>query len=530
MVTLRHETRRICLFASFLLASTAAYCAETAPAAGCPSLAGLRDECANLGRAEAFVERESPPGEKAACLKWIADHYRDCGDYRAEAVYLKAVEEAPDDPEILEAAARYYRTYRGSRGLFAESEAFYLRAESALEKSPPGNSAAILRERIRRGRIELHKREGLGLLMPGAPGARFGVYLETDAEDGELFFAHNDLVTPMRTLLNLDDTFDPRLILRDRAHRSIRNRLRFRFGPAPYLDLAWNRIEETNTLASQSLPVLFDDLVVEELEIGVEDTAGSEIGDVLWRVDYREGTFDVEGPAGEELRRLTAATTLTRNLGRVKADFTLLGSDAEVDLPGGGRNDDLLLASNLRLLHFPDPKVTKRRPVDPLGYEYALGYVSRQREFGPEVLLVQDTYFASLKLTELIPHTDFDFVANHFQNEVKGRKAEDSSDLELNAIFTHRLIDRINTLEPHQSERSLGINQWAVTLRLVEDLSTRSFKDLESRGFVIGSFVELFSGRLSSSTLILEGAYEVREYHRLDIRESRSLFSLHLGL
>ncbi len=513
----------------------------------CQSLARFRDQArapesdplAFLEDAEAFVDRESPRGEKATCLKWIADSYRELGAYAAERVYLKAVELAPNEPWLLEAVAQYYRTYRGARGLFAESEAFYLRAETALEESLRGDrpqteasqtSAANLRERILRGRIELNKREGLGLLVPGAPGDRLGIYLETDAVDGQLFFAHNDLVTPTRTLLNLDGSFDPRLILRDREHGSIRNRLRLRFGVAPYLDLAWNRIEETNTLASQSLPIFFDGLDVEEFEIGAEDSAGSDIGDVLWRIDYREGTFDPEGPAKEEFHRLTAATTLTRNFGRVKADFTLLGSDARVDLlPGGGEDDDRLFAANLRLLHFRHTDYTKR-PIDPLGYEYAMGYVSRRREFGPEVLLIQDTYFGSVKLTEFIPHTDFDFVANYFQNEVRGRTKEDSSNLELNAIFTHRLIDRLNAIIPYQSQRSLGINQWAATLRLAEDLSTRSFKDLESHSLGIGSFVELFSGPLGFSTLILEGVYEIRKYHDLDITERRSLFSLHLGL
>ena len=74
---------------------------------------------------------------------------------------------------MLEAIARYYRIFRGSRGLFAESEMYYLRAESsvtdALRKARAEGSASTrwleeLRETIVRGRIELNKREGLGLI------------------------------------------------------------------------------------------------------------------------------------------------------------------------------------------------------------------------------------------------------------------------------------------------------------------------------------------------------------------------------
>src|SRR3990172_8771649 len=67
------------------------------------------------------------------CYARLADEIDEADVYRAEKLYLRAAELAPENPVVLEAIARYYRVIRGSRGLFAESEAYYLRARSAVD-------------------------------------------------------------------------------------------------------------------------------------------------------------------------------------------------------------------------------------------------------------------------------------------------------------------------------------------------------------------------------------------------------------
>jgi len=108
---------------------------------GCPPLvaeleraAACRGEARRvvLRQAEALIDLSWPADLAACCYKRLADLAVDIGDYDAERLYLRAAELNPDDAAIIEAVARYYRIYRGARGLFAESEAFYLKAERAL--------------------------------------------------------------------------------------------------------------------------------------------------------------------------------------------------------------------------------------------------------------------------------------------------------------------------------------------------------------------------------------------------------------
>jgi len=493
-----------------------------------------RDEMLlKLSRAE-FEVLATSREDRVACLKWLADLHRDLGSYHAEELYTRAIAMAPENPELLEAAARYYRNHRGAKGLFAEAERYYLRAEAALE---PALSAAEpspwlleLRERIVRGRIELNKREGLGLALPGRPGRSFGVYLGQSFDDGAFGVAHNDLATPAQTLLNLDPNFDLRAMLREEDVVRRRTRLRFRSGSRPYWDVAWSSLEATEVIASQTVPVEFADLEVEEAELAVEDTMNlAPAVDFLWRAELRHGDFDVEGPARESFDRLTASTIFTRAFGRVKADLELLGSFSTIDLRPGDTDHDRLAAANLRFLHFRSPKSAERRLIDPRGYEYVAGYVTRNRQFGEDVELVQETFFVGVKLAEIATRTDLQILSNFFRNTVRGRAHEDSSNFELNVILVYRLLDLVNNMKIKQANRSLGLAQWSITARLFLDETPDPLNEFESRGIVLGSFVEIFSGPAHRSTVILEGAYEIRDYPRLDERQMLARFGLRLG-
>jgi hypothetical protein len=385
-----------------------------------------------------------------------------------------------------------------------------------------------LREAIVRGRIELNKREGLGLAIPYRPGNTVGVYFSLADDDGEFPVSHNDLATPALTLLGIDPDFETRQMVRQLDSRRQRARLRFRMGERPYFDLAWSTTKATDVFASQWLPVTFFDLDLEEFEFGIEDVVDrAPAADLLWRVDFRRGTSDAVGFVTEEYDRVNASLTVTRNLGRVKTDFEFLGSAAWIEPSYGGRDLDILGAFNLRMVHFRDP--TPEQKIDPRGYEYSLGFVTRQREFGEAVELVQETLHVGVKLREVLRRTDLQILPNYFRNIVRGKENENSSHLELNVVIDHRLVDLVNDLERHQSRQLLGLAQWAMSLRLFQDVTLSTIDDFESRGYVAGSFLELFSGPLNRSTVILEMNYEWRDYYHLDRREEMMRFLVRLG-
>jgi len=481
--------------------------------------------------------------ELAACYKELADDYRDRGSYRAEKLYLRAVElsqQSLGHPQILEAIARYYRTFRGSKGLFAESEDYYLRAERAIDDAiavaraggtTPHPTFSRLREEIIRGRIELNKREGLGILIPSQPGRRFGVYLGSQVEYGEFPLSQNDLLAEYRRARDNGLIFESRDMLREPSGLGQHHRLRVRFGKYPYLDFGWHDVDRRNAIADDWNPGKFNEFDIDEIEVGVEDTLGiAPVADLLWRLEYRRGESDVEqSRQQEDFYRFTGLTTLTRNFGRLQANLDLAGSYASITPKGSSGEDDWIAAAALRMLHFPEFATTERRIIDPRGYEYALGFVQHRHKYAGGVDLIQDTFFAGIKLAEVLRDTDVQFLSNVFRNTVEGESNRDSSDLELNLILTHRILDFVNNMEFRQADRPIGIAQWAFNVRLFEDISTESFDDFESRGAVLSSFVELFSGPANRSSIILEASYEIRRYYHLDDTQHMFRTSLRLG-
>jgi hypothetical protein len=311
---------------------------------------------------------------------------------------------------------------------------------------------------------------------------------------------------------------DPNAMIRKSYLFRHRNRLRIRYGRLPHLDVAWNDVNQTKALTIGGDPGAFEDIDIHELQIGLEDSMGvAPFGDVFWRLGWTRG--DVEGGDEEDIDRITAATTLTRNFGRFKANLGLFGNFAWIDVNDERIDNDYTWAVNLQLLHYPELATTEERPINPRAYEYGLGMVRHTREYPGSEELVQDTFFAGLKRTEILPRTDIQFLANIFGNSIHGEPhgepSRDSDDLELNLILTHRILDFVNEVQMHQTERRIGLAQWAVAARLFEDISLRELEDFESRGAVLSTFVEIFSAPANRSTAIFEAAYELRDYHNL---------------
>jgi hypothetical protein len=501
--------------------------ASAVPILDCPDATVLRS-AASHGSPPFITPPDWSNETTAVCYAVLAEEVRETDTYRAETLFVQAVELAPRNPAVVEAIARFYRIFRGSRGLFAESEDYYLRARDAIEdalgvarESDPASVERLeeLREKIIRGRIELNKREGLGLFIPSEPGDALGIYLGIGIEYGQVPVAHNDLATWARGLLNKFSNFDTRNMLREPDRFYQRYRLRARYGRLPYVDLAWSELDQSDAIASGEPPVEFFDFDMNNWEFALEDSVGfAPVGDLFWRLEYRRSKADPEGFPSDTIDRGTVSTTLTRSFGRVKADLDLLGSFATVDVDP--RQEDYprrkdrerTYAATLRLLHFPELKTMERRVIDPRGYEYLLGAVHHSREWDA-VDQFQDTFFGGVKLAEVVPRTDLQVLTNYFRNNIKGESGKDSSDVEINLIVSYRIIDLVNDMEFRQADRRVGLAQWLVSLRLFEDISTGSLDDFESRGAVVSSSVELFSGPLNRSTAILEPIYEVRHYH-----------------
>ncbi len=497
--------------------------------------------------------------EKASCYKELADDYRDSGSYRAELLYLRAVELGPEHPRLLEAIARYYRTFRGSKGLFAESERYYLRAEDAIQAELGALETAEhreverlgwecelrrLREEIIRGRVELNRGEGVRLQIPKKARQQWGVYFGSQVDVRRIAVLHKYLAGDARKAINRSGLPDANIqdLLRRPKRVGLHGRLRLRYGSLPYLDIGWHRVDVADAIADYTSTGVHTGLKTHELEFAVEDTVGlAPAADALWRLEYRRVTAKEEGKAvAETADRLNAATTVTRSFGRVKADIEFAGSYAWVERRWGSHDSEHMLVAGLRAMHFPRLATTERWTVDPRAQEFKLGYVRERQNYHDSddadtdgILheeVVSDTIYAGLKLSELLPRTDVAFLANWFETETTGDPGEDNGSVEFNLIFTYRILDWVNDLRIGHASRPVGLAQWAVHLRPFEEVSTHALRAFESRGAVLSSSLELFSGPANRSTAILEASYEVRDYHRLDDVQHLLNVALRLGL
>jgi hypothetical protein len=499
-----------------------------------------------LRKAEILAREVESWKQRAWFYVRIADRYRDMGDYEAERLYLLAVDNAPDDPAVLEATARYYRLYRGSKGLFALSEKYYLRAEEAVEeklrearadpRSLPQETQDLitLRELILRGRVELLKREGLGAVIPDRPGEEEGIYFSSALDLGQFPFLHNDLATPYLKINRDHPGLRSESMLRHRRRFLARERVRFRNGAAPYLDLAITGSEVTRALDDYKEPQLhFKDVRTEDWELGVENVHGlAPLGDVFWRIEAHHGQFDPDGMGDDESSdRFNALATATRSFGRSRFDLEWVGSYAAIERSYGTEDNERLGGATLRYTYYPELSNFDLK-IDPRAYEFFAGVVRSKTDFGTRVAITDDTFFASAKFTELWDGTDLQILPNLRRKNVSGKvdpDEEDSEDLETNLILVHRLIDNVNSFDPPLADRNLALAQWAVTCRGFLDLSTRSLDDFESCGVELGSFVEVFSGPMNRTTAILEAYYELRDYFHLDRLTSYFRMGLKIG-
>lgn len=515
------------------------------------ALLGVKDRREALRRIEPTILDVEDDDLRATLLVWAADLHRDIGSYEAERLYEEAARAAPDDPRVLESAGRYFRLFRGKKGLYEEARHFYARGERRVDeeiaelkanlkdenRSDRQDTLAaiqeleVLREAIRRGEVELQKREGYALWDPFRSDSGFTASYWTSANSGTFPFPHNELATPTLAILKVDPAFDSINMLRDRRVDRQTHRLRFRAGQLPWLDVFWIGIGETDAIASQTSPVTFSNVQVSELGVALEGDANlAPIGDLLWRAQYSITDFEVENAADEDITRWLGSVVWTRNFGRAKVDLELLGSSATVEPEMAPTDDeDSLYAGTVRVQYNPQERNYKDR-IEPRGYEYAAGVVRHTREFGPSVELFRDVAFASAKIREVLPRTDIEVLPNLFDTRVEGKPDEDSRSLETNVILTHRLIDRVNEVRPHRTDRWLGLAQWSVSARAFDDEALGDLEDFESWGGEVSSFLEIYSGPLSRSTLIFEVAYEYRSYHRLDQEEGYLRFGFSLGI
>ena len=450
--------------------------------------------------------------QRGACFKVLADHYLNRRPYLSEALYRMAVEQLPTNIEALVAAGEHFRSYRGDQGLYRDSHAFYRRALAHLEDTRASTPYQdYLAERVRRGRVELNKRDGLLILdSPGLIG-----HLGASFRGGGRTLGHNDLATPAGTLFGMDSSFSPGQLLRVVEDVEYGGRARLRVGALPLLEFRYAEARREDVRNLEVVPPDFLDTQERAFILALEERRSAGVlGDLRLRAELARVRRAVDASPREKEGRVAGLAVWTRYFGAVKSDLALSAAFARIEL--GGESDlEREYAVRAQATYFPPNGLALARAIDPRGFEFTAGWAENEREFGPTVRLKRRTIFGGVELRQLTQRNDLGVLVNWFHNDVQGVGGRDAGNLELNFLWRYRVVDWVNRLRPRQADRALGLAQFTFTARYVEDLSLDGVGRFQSRGIVVGGFAELFIPQGLIGTFLPEFAYELRHYHEL---------------
>ncbi|MBI3783388.1 MAG: hypothetical protein HY270_08295 [Deltaproteobacteria bacterium] len=505
----------------------------------------------------------------ATCYQALARSAAADGDYDAERLYLRSAELAPNDPAVLEAVGRYYRVYRGSHGLFADSERFYVRAEQAARSRsiPTRIGSDIVLDSIRRGRIDLVRDEGLGLLVPKQAGEQLGVYFASAFDYGRFTLPQGELarittqplMTPPPAPIGgpspppaptPDANANARTAIQDRNHLDLLERLRLRFGNLPYLDVTWahNREQKVAPLMQTPPPtpargmppppppgLALDDSTSSTVAVALEDDAGfAPLGDLLWRVEYTHERRKPDQAASNETDRTTASATWTRNLGRFKTDFSAVA--------GSSFDGEYIAGGGLHVVHFLDaaPPLEPRTPSlggswrsqlgannsavngpllspppRPPSNDYVLAYRREELHTPDGSKVISHVAQLGAHFLDALPARTDVAVASLLDVQHPQTGGPDTGNVELRFDLVNRLIDRLLEPDAPRTGGRLATNRAALSLGYLEDLAVRGTDRFESRGLNAGVRLETFSVPLNFSTIVIELSYQLRDYYHI---------------
>ena len=526
--------------------------------------------------AEQAIPAVANPLYAASCYAAIARAAAEDGDYDAERLYLRAAVLAPDDPDILEAVARYYRVYRGSHGLFAESEAFYVRAEQAAlerESATSGSESAgaddtVALESIRRGRIDLVRDEGLGLRIPKGPDEQLGIYAASLFDYGRFTLPQGELVRistqpqptpmpmatlppppiggpsppPVPTVPTVNADANARTAVQDRNHLDLLERVRLRYGKLPYLDVTWARSREDSSAPLMPSPpptpapgmqppappaLALDDSTRTNVGAAIEDqVAFAPLGDLLWRIEYTHERRKPDSTDANSSDRATASATWTRSLGRFKTDFSAVaGSSFDGEYIAGGSIHttqflDAALEPNPVWSWEPGAFGSAHRlplspPPRPPSNDYMLGYQREEMTTPDGDKVINHIAQVGAHFLDALPART-DLATNAFFNmQHPQRVGPDSGNVELHVDLLNRLIDRLLEPDTPRTDRRLATNRASLSLGYLEDLAVRGPDRFESRGMNAGVRLETFSAPLNFGTVVVELSYQLRDYYHI---------------
>jgi hypothetical protein len=509
-------------------------------------LEGVRDEIKTA--------LASPVRDARAYLR-VAELMKRVGDWRAEDYYEKAIEADEEEPAYELFYADYLRNFRGAgRPLFPAAEKRYRRALAKLRRAGEGRAwdGETLR-RVERGLVALHQEDGLPLLSsrrgdtdpagrPDTPSLFFSsvdryAQLAGDFDNADDVRAFTSEAMLVSSRLNADlSEGQLRGVLRRKGQFETLNRLRFRHGAWPVVDVSYKyRKVARGQLTNFFEPGKSNDIDLDEYGVSVEKPFDvSPYFDLFVRGGYkrvvRRGLLEFFPAEKERIEQYEARASLARFVGPDKALLDVVYVFQDIDQPvfDFSKRDRRIVAATFTyqlLRHSLD--AAYRRRFETRGAHLFAGAADDRESFGP-VKLVRNDYFAGASLKGLGAY-EVTVQPTVFTSRVEGDRApRRNAQYRTNLNLLWRIKDE--EAEPGLPAEARSLNTAFVHLSVPvrHDVAIRGLKDFENFNVGLALHAKFFTTGARRTTFLASFGYNFQRFYRLD--KNLNLLSVGVGL
>jgi hypothetical protein len=526
----------------------------------------------SLVRLRAFVAPfvTNPDHYTAPELFLAAELLKQLGDYRAAELYERAIAADDSEPAYELFYADYLRNFRGPRRpLFAPAERHYLAALRKLRERQASltgqfkptelnDYVTLVLDRIDRGLVALYQEDGLPLIWygGGAPALFLGSIDRLARSTSDLDEVHDTSDFTSEALFSASalrrnialTREDLRALVRIKEPRETAERLRFRHGAWPVLDVFYRRRSIGDAQVTDFYnPRAFNDVDLSTFGVSADKTFAVSHSDWYLRAALsrlnRTGVIETLPEADETIDQLELQAAVAHFAGpdkwMLEARFTSQDIEPEIRNPPQrdrsifGVTGEYQILRSLPFLRDPYGQLFETR-----GIAFSGGFANDRERFVTVDVTRHDT-FAAVSVRGL-GRIDVTLQPTYSDSRVSNDRSQDHAELRTDITLLVRLLDE---------EREPGIPRWQFLglspafVHLVfpykRDLSRRGLDALENDRVGVALNAKLFrrslpaaaggSGvRVRPATLLFSVRYERQRFPQLD--KNLQLFALSISL
>jgi hypothetical protein len=441
-------------------------------------LPALKETCV-----EELVKQKETDAGKANWLLFIAEIMKSVGDYQASSYYRKATRMDDREAAMPYFHAEYLRNFRGAQEpLYPQAEQQYVLAQRTLNTVTAEDNRrkwdAETQSRIYRSLVALHQRNGLALALRsgGSPLLSFASIFRlaqtnadldrtSDIRDYTAAAAFSQIVGRKGGLLTRSEY---RSLIRSETPVDTFDRLRFRYGNLPVVDLIYNYRHTTNVAPKiYNPPFTFVPLQLNTWGINVAKpfSVGNAVDVSIegsFQQSWRTGLIEYVSDGVEHINQFGGKAALSRFIGPDKLNVSMVYVYQAIspDVPNNPNRERRLLAPTISYQFFRPS--TFGEHFQTRGIEL-FGGALLDRETYPvppgnraaDTTIRRRDFFGGIAARGVGGgRWDFTLQPTFFSSVVRPDRTQDNSQYRTNVVLLRRIVDEEKT--PGLPHRRIG--------------------------------------------------------------------------